>query len=459
VKPAVGEGLVLGGSLAGLAAAGALARAGVKATLVERDVLPDAAEPRKGVPQSRHVHVLLAAGLAALERLFPGLENDLVRRGAVVIDASREAGLLGPGGWMPPFEGRLKVLSMSRDLLEAAVRARVRSTPGISVLDGHSVDGLKVDANGVRGAVVDGQLLEAGLVIDACGRGSNAPTWLDEIGFEKPAETCVDPHVGYASRVFRDVPPLPHGWRVLFLMCKPEFPRAALLFPIEGGQYIVSMAGAAHHRPPTDDAAFLEFACTLRSPLLADVIRTSTPAGPIYATRSTRNRWRHFERLSRVPAGFVPIGDSMCAFNPAYGQGITVACLEAELLADLVASSADRATLSRLLPRKFAKLIRGPWVSAVSQDTRVTTTDGERKQFMRVVDWYSDALWELATEAPDIARTLWRVYHLVASPSELLRPATFARVLAWRMSGKKPAPVAPNGLADAVPSRAGAAGR
>ena len=452
----VKSAVVLGGSLAGLATARALANADVSVTLVERDVLPASAEPRKGVPQGRHVHVLLAAGLAALERLFPGFERDLIARGAVAIDASTEAGLLGQSGWIPRLPDPMRVVSMSRDLLESVVRERLRATSGVQILDGRRIEQLMTGQGGVHGTVIDGEQIAAELVVDACGRGSDAPTWLGQAGFEVPPATVVDPHVGCASRAYRDVPAMPNGWRLLFLMCKVEFPRAALFVPNEGGTYMVSLAGAAHHRPPTDEAGFLAFARSLRSPLLAEVMEASTPVGPILANRSTKNRWRHYERLERTAAGFVPVGDAMCAFNPGYGQGITVASLEAEILGQAVADGVEPARLAYTMPRRFAKICRSPWLSAISQDTRVATTTiaGERPPFMRGLDWYGDALWEVATVDADIAAALWRAYHLVGSPTELVKPSVLARVAAWRLGRRRPAPIEPHSLAaSAAPGR------
>jgi 2-polyprenyl-6-methoxyphenol hydroxylase-like FAD-dependent oxidoreductase len=421
-------------------------------TLIERDVLPRTVEPRKGVPQGRHLHVLLAAGLAALERLFPGLERELQAAGAVRVMGSREVGILGPAGWLPPLSEPLDMLAMSRDLLEAAVRERVRATPRVRILDGRTVVGLRVERGAVAGAIMgNGEVVEAPLVVDAAGRGSDAPSWLQACGYPEPPETVVDPHLGYATRIFRGSPALPQGWRMLFVMCRIEYPRAAVLAPLEGDRFIVSLAGAGACRPAPEEEGFLAFARSLRTPLLAEVIQRATPDGPIYGTRSTRNRWRHYERLGALPAGFVPFGDGMCAFNPAYGQGITVAALEAELLRDALAAGADPATLSRVLPRRFARVIETPWTMAVSQDTRVAGTDGPQTiPFKRVLDWYGDRMWELATVDPRMAASLLRVYHLLIPPTQLFRPGLVARVAAHRLaSWRAPAVASP-----AAPDRA-----
>lgn len=77
--------VVLGGSVAGLCAAGAVAGYFDEVVVIERDVLPDAAEHRRGVPQSRHPHFLLNSGRRAIEAIFPGYEKDLIAAGGRVL--------------------------------------------------------------------------------------------------------------------------------------------------------------------------------------------------------------------------------------------------------------------------------------------------------------------------------------------------------------------------------------
>jgi len=78
--------VVIGGSLAGLIAGRALSDFFERVTVIDRDAYPDGALERPGVPQSRHVHALLARGRKELERMFPGFGRLMRERGAHEID-------------------------------------------------------------------------------------------------------------------------------------------------------------------------------------------------------------------------------------------------------------------------------------------------------------------------------------------------------------------------------------
>src|SRR5262245_49917711 len=131
-RPAVSSGkgshaVVIGGSMAGLLAARILAEHFDRVTVVERDRLPDNAAARKGVPQARHAHVLLTRGQMILRELFPNVEAELLAAGALPVDAAQDTAWLTPAGWAPRFPSPIRLLSMSRDLLEWGVRRRVKA--------------------------------------------------------------------------------------------------------------------------------------------------------------------------------------------------------------------------------------------------------------------------------------------------------------------------------------------
>ena len=111
----------------------------------------------------------------------------------------------------------------------------------------------------------------------------------------------------------------------------PEHPRGGALFPIEGNRWLVSLFGGDGQYPPTDQAGFLEFARSLRTPIIARALASAEPLSEIVATRATANRRRHYEKLSGLPDGVIAVGDSVCAFNPVYAQGMprwTLKCLK-----------------------------------------------------------------------------------------------------------------------------------
>jgi len=179
--------IVLGASMAGLLAARALADHYALVTLLERDTFPngDAGASRKGVPQGRHPHGILSRGRDILEEFFPGLTADLVERGAILGDLTRDARFFLGGGYLCQQESGLLSLVASRPLLENRVRAHLLALPNVRIIADRDIVGLEADAAGIRilgvrarhrgmGGAGD-ELLLADLVVDATGRGSQLP--------------------------------------------------------------------------------------------------------------------------------------------------------------------------------------------------------------------------------------------------------------------------------------------
>ena len=270
----------------------------------------------------------MTRGRQILERLFPGLEESLLEAGAVLIDSAEDLVLLWPAGFGPRFRSGIPFLQSSRELLEFAVRERVASIPNVRFLQKTDVTGLVPAKQGeaVVGAKVrsreggtDEEIL-ADLVVDAGGRNSNASGWLEELGYDAPEETIVDAHLGYASRIYERTEGGARDWKALLVQAAPpNVTRGGVLYPIEGGRWIAGLDGVGGDYPPTDEDGFMEFARSLRTPMLYETIKDAKPLTPIYGYRATKNRKRHYEKLSRQPHNFVVTGDAASAFNPVYG--------------------------------------------------------------------------------------------------------------------------------------------
>jgi 2-polyprenyl-6-methoxyphenol hydroxylase-like FAD-dependent oxidoreductase len=446
-----GKAVVLGAGMAGLLAARVLAGHFERVTVVERDQLPGRPGFRPGVPQSRHLHVLLSRGLECLEQLFPGFEADLVEAGAPVV-AGSESLWLNAAGWSRRYRSPIRLLGASRELVEWQARARVTALDNVRVLQGHEVVGLLTDGSreavtGVRlrsrgdraevaGPAVD---LAADLVVDASGRGSRAPQWLAALGYPPPTETCISSLLGYASRQYRIPPGFQADWRMLLINARPPGnARTGALVPIEGGRWMVALIGAGRDHPPTEDAGFLEFARGLRSPLLYETIRDAEPVSPIFGYRNTDNRRRHFERLGRWPERFVVVGDASCTFNPIYAQGMTVTAMTAVALDRHLAgqrrrSGAGPAGRARRFQRQVAKASAGAWTMATTEDLRYPWTEGARPDLpTRVMHRYADRVLEVANGNPQVNTAFVDVVNLRRPPTSLLRPGVLLPVLARR---------------------------
>ncbi len=212
--------------------------------------------------------------------------------------------------------------------------------------------------------------------------------------------------------------------------------RAGTAFPIENDRWIVTVGGTGRDYPPTDEAGFVEFARSLSSPRLYEAIKDAEPLSPIYGARGTQNRIRHYERLSRWPEGFVVMGDAVCAFNPVYGQGMSVsgigamtldACLKAQRTRR---PDGDRDGLARRFQQRLAKANAIPWLFATSEDFRVPVAVGGPPPFTtRLMHRYLDQLILLAVLSPRVNVVLGQVLHLVAPPIALFRPDIVALVV------------------------------
>ena len=459
VQKRSGHAIVLGSSIAGLLAARALSESFEKVTVFDRDSLPDNHDNRRGVPHGDHTHGLLAFGRKALEELFDGFADGISALGALPVDLGRDLIWFGDGLRFPRQDTDLQGLCVSRPTLEGYLRDRVRELSNVVIQDRTEALGLLTDADRrrVTGARVlprggplmlrGGQAVEvpADLVVDATGRGNRGPTWLAELGYAKPTEEAVDAVAGYATRVYRRVPgDAPFAGVVLNPW--PDNPEGAVAVAVDGDRWMVTLIGYGNdHFPPTDPDAFLDFLKRLPQPDLYDLFSTAEPLSPPLRMRLPVSVRRRYERMRELPDGFISIGDAICAFNPAYGQGMTVASAEALVLRDCLAGG-GRKGLPRRYYAKVAKLINVPWDMAVGADLRYGHVVGARSGKTNFLNGYIARLFVAASRQPLVAKAFLSVANLMAPPPKLVAPSVLARVLAY---GRKPQ----TGVAAATPVR------
>ena len=457
-KPLGRHAVVIGAGMAGLWAARVLSDHFARVTVVERDQLPESPAHRRGVPQSYHTHTLLTRGQRALDQLFPDIDAELADLGAPRVEWTQECLFYFRTGWTRPFRSELASRACSRDLLEWAIRRELAKRAAIRFIEGREVEkllfephagrvtGVRLRTWGATGAsdAVDnkhsgdvvGNTLHADLVVDASGRDSVTPAWLETLGYGTVPETVITPFLGYASRLYRRPPELAAAWKALIVSnVPPHQPRGGVLYPVEDGCWIATLAGCARDYPPTDEAGFLTFAPSLVTPVLAEALEGAEPLSPIRGYRRTENRLRHYERLDRWPDGFVALGDAACTFNPVYGQGMTVSALGALVLDHSLREERRRADdnlhgLGRRFQRSLALENRTPWLLATGEDFRWPTTVGGRPDLQtRLAHRYLDSVLTSIVSDQRVAHTFFEVLHLLRSPMALLKPHVLARVL------------------------------
>jgi 2-polyprenyl-6-methoxyphenol hydroxylase-like FAD-dependent oxidoreductase len=453
------EVVIIGASLAGLFAAAAAAATGAHVMIIERDVLPDGPMPRKGVPQSRQAHILLHRGLLAAEELVPGIREDMLNHGAVPFDTGTIA-WLSEYGWSPTWIPAYQTVSATRPLLEHLVRERVRRFAAVTLHEGVRVTELRRDARNWQMVCEDATTVDADLVIDASGRGSRLPHWLTELGIPVSQPLTVDAHLGYACRTYRAVGEPPIDFAVN-IAATPQTGRGALAIPVEDGNWLVVAAGYGDRRPSRNAAEFNEFLATLPDPAVADLTQHLEPVGDIDIYRQTGNRRNHYGRSRTWPPGLVAVGDAYCAFNPVYGQGITVAACQALLIRDALKhdrTPAGRGPLAtRRLQRRIGAAADLPWSVATSEDLRHPSSSGSPTRVQRLVGLWTDQLARLVAHGDrDAYLAFARVYHLMAAPAMLFNPRVIysvGRAAVRGMPEQNPRPRALDALADPMKAR------
>jgi 2-polyprenyl-6-methoxyphenol hydroxylase-like FAD-dependent oxidoreductase len=450
--------IIVGAGMAGLVATRVLADLVDEVVVLERDQVDPGRDERAGVPQAAHIHVLLRRGYLELTRLFPDLDARLDAEGAPVLDLLSDGLWITPGGEAPRLRSTFRSRTMSRAALERVIRGLVSGRPNVRFLHGHEVVGLVGDPGAVTGVryrmrrgvgddarddahATDGSL-EAWLVVDASGRGSRLPELLQGVGVVHPTETVIDASLRYATRTYRRPVERP-DWLVMLIRDRPpSSTRGGAILTIEDDRWLVTLGGAGERdHPPTDEAGFLEFARTLISPRLHRALATAEPLSPIRGWARTANRWRHLDRMELWPAGLAVLGDAMCALNPVYGQGMSVAAMEGAALRRWLgrpevvhARAQDVPPPTRALTASVARIARLPWLMATGEDLRVEGVSvegplsGRSGPIAKVLGRYLDEVQLLASRDTHALRRFTSVTHLVRPPVTLFDPVLLGKV-------------------------------
>jgi len=429
--------VVIGGGVAGLLAARVLADHFESVTLIERDGISTEPKPRKGIPQGHHVHGLLAKGLEILSQLFPDLVPALLAGGAATGDMGRDLHWHHFGVWKVRFDSGIHGMLLTRPYLEWHIAERVRVRPNVHILKA-AVDGLAFDTDRkrvtgvrIRSHASGSSVVVADLTVDASGRGSHAPEWLEALGFDKPAVSTVKVDVMDASRLYRPGPGR-RDWRALLISPRAPDKKTGAIFTVEGNRWLVTLGGLHGVHPPTDEAGYLEFARSLPVPDLYWAIAAAEPLTPIATYKFHTNICRHYDRVKPFPERFLIMGDAFCSFNPIYGQGMTVSAREAVALDDALrrrgAGEAALNGLSALFHRKIAQIVSSAWRPTTVEDFRYHEA-GPRPPAMAPLQWYTARIHERCGSDSALALAFYRVMHMIDPPAALFRPSITARVL------------------------------
>jgi 2-polyprenyl-6-methoxyphenol hydroxylase-like FAD-dependent oxidoreductase len=426
--------------MSGLLAARALSNHFDRVVVVERDALPTDEQLRKGVPQAAHAHGVLASGYRTMEQFFPGLMQELEARGAPLCDVTGNFLWFQYGRWKLRHPSGLRGITVSRPCLEAAVRRWVRALINVNFVEG--VDGVRPAFDAVSGRVTGlvvrarerrtQQTLAADLVIDASGRGSQSATWLEQWGFGRPEEILLKVNVGYATRTFERRPgDFFNSMGAAIAGTPPASTRGAAVLAAEGNRWVVTLAGMMGDYPPTTEAEWTRFAATLPVSAVHELVTSAPPLSGISSYRFPANQRRFYERMKNFPSGYLVVGDAVCSFNPIYGQGMSVAAMEAKALDECLAAGPEG--LWRRFYSVARKIVDIPWLIATGEDLRFPQVEGRRSAAFHAMSRYIERVHATASEDPVVCRKFFDVLNLLAAPSSLMSPR-----VAWRVLTRSP---------------------
>ncbi|MEU9331752.1 FAD-dependent monooxygenase [Streptomyces sp. NPDC048290] len=437
--PTPTHAIVIGASIAGMLAAAALRDHIRTVEIIEAHDLPEGPAPRTGVPQAAHIHFLQTGGADAVERLLPGTTGLLLAAGAHRIPVTTNMVVYSPHGWYRRWNRTThQVFTASRDLTDSVIRAQVLKDPRVTVRTRTRAVALLGDARrvtGVRVRAADGteRALCADLVVDASGRATRTPGWLARLGITGLVQDEIDSGLAYASRFYRAPVPT-EGWPVVAVQADPGLPgpaRSGHILPVEADRWHVSLMGGPGGHPTADPDAFEDYARTLRHPLVADLLRHAEPLSGVSVTHTTTNRRSYYERLPAWPDGLVALGDSVAAFNPVYGQGMSSAARAAVALREQLAAGGLVPGLARRAQRAVGTRVTDAWSLAVGSDIHFAGTRGRRPTAAdRLLRRYVGRLSHTATGSFHAATALTDVLSLRARPVSLVKPGVLLTALA-----------------------------
>lgn len=437
--------VVVGASMAGLVAARVLSTRFEHVTIVDRDTLPEADENRAGVPQGRHGHGLLASGFRALERLFPGLEQELVVAGAIPGDVIGNVRWFQHGYYKAKFPSGLGGILLSRALLEGTLRRRLRQLHNVSIMERTYVSGLAADRSRERvtGVRLDRSgretTLAADLVIDASGRSSRSSEWLTELGYEAPEIDRVEIDLCYTTRTFRRRPrDLQGDMGAILAPTPPQQTRVGFMLAMEGDRWIVTIGGWRGDQAPTDPEGFLAFSRTLSRPDIYEVIKDAEPLTEAVPFKFRSNVRCRYENLARFPEQYLVMGDGVCSFNPFYGQGMSVAALEGLALEQCLTDRPRDSQLWSLFFGAAARVVDTPWMIAVGSDFAFDGVTGPKPQGTDLINWYLARVHRAAASDATVCRAFFDVANLLEPATSLFQPAVVMRVASGSMRPSEP---------------------
>jgi len=431
--------VIVGSGIGGAFCAGAISKFFDETLVIDVDSLPTTPLERRGTPQGSHIHAVLRSAIEIAGRYFPGFEASLEAAGGTQLSWGYDLRYHDWGSWQPQRDLGVKVFSQSRALLEHVLRAHAFSQPGVLVLQETRVTDFCLEGDRVTGIVARHkggaeERIECDLVIDASGRGSRLPPWLERNGFGIADQTELGVDICYVSAYYtRSTKPgkAPFGY---VLRGNAPSVRSGVLVPIERDRWVLSLSGRFGDFPPREEAGFLDYVRSLHVPAIYDTIANEKRLTPFSTFNIPEIFWRRYDQMPSFPDRLIPVGDAVTVFNPVYGQGMSVAAQGSlvlrQCLEELSRGGESLDGISRRCLPRVAEKSSAAWNLSANVDLSYAKTTGQRPPNLADRIKLARGLRKLIDSDAEVHRLFVRVVNMLEPASLLERPDILSRAKA-----------------------------
>ena len=427
------KAIVIGGGIAGLLCARVLSDVSKEVVIFEKEQIAGNLETRRGVPQAFHTHTLLDSGRRILNEYFRGFTDELEKLGNKKADQTAGLKWFHHGAWKyrEPLGESLNI--QSRWHLEGLARKYIKETYNISIQNS-KVDDIVITEEKISAVISEGKEFYADIVLDCSGPASQLKTWLPKHGFSCPPELRIKIDLKYSTYLYKRDPEEKHEWEGLAIY--PEAPhghKSGIVFPIideiHGPCWQVTAVGRNGEYAGNSHEEFLKFMQGLDQPDIFDCIsKWEVIDKKGHHISFHENIRTYYDHLLKYPAGLLPCGDSFGRINPIFGQGMSIAAIESEILKKTLSEVSDLKTLTSLYLKRIGCFFDIPWFLVNCEDWRYPHIPGRRKA-VKFINWYTGRLHKLCGSDKQIVSDMYKVLHFNKKPISLFKPKTVFKAL------------------------------
>ncbi|CRK83050.1 FAD-dependent oxidoreductase [Neobacillus massiliamazoniensis] len=434
------KAVIIGGGISGKLAARVLSDYFQEVIILERDQEPIGPYPRKGTPQGEHLHALLFAGSDGLEALFPGITEQFHSSGAIKINSTQDLAWFHHGVWKLRFDGGDSSTLQTRPHLEWHIEQYLKRIRNVTIQYNHHVQNYVFDKEknrviGVKAKDKSGSIktLHADLIVDGSGVSSLTSNWLNQQGIHIPEEK-VKIGLSYISKFFQLPENHERDWAIKLVYPNPPHEKiGGTLSKVEGNRYIVTIIGyhnEIHEKEVLKtENGFIELTKRLPKPDIYQEIKDATALSDTSVYHVPHIIWRRFDKIKNLPEGLLLIGDTICRIDPVFGQGMSIAVLEAQELKKLLHQNQTQQKITATFHKHAAKIISPIWNMVLTEDFRYPETIGKKPDALSFQQWYAKNIFLLSSENQEVFHSFIKVMNLIKPTTILMRPKIIKSVL------------------------------